>query len=253
MKLFSEDGQQQLCQALPGYCIRFHRVLDSTNLCCQQYWQSDRQKKWLVLADEQTSGRGRYSRNWQSPPGANIYLSFVAADPFAGQIGYLNLFWGIVVFDTITALYGDFGGQLTLKWPNDLYLGDGKLAGILIQCTSDSQQIIVGIGINVYSEREQLPEAATSLRIAAKVALGNQARLDIIRTFFARLTEMTAHYRQFPGQVIEQFQLRAQRSRMVAYTYSSAHYYHQGLLDRLHPDGTAVIRTLDGEYLHVVT
>ena len=84
----------------------------------------------IVLADHQTAGRGRGGRAWQSQAGAGIWLTLIERPDDARAIEVLALRIGL---HAARVLDGDAGGAVGLKWPNDLYLGRGKLAGVLIE------------------------------------------------------------------------------------------------------------------------
>lgn len=102
----------------------------------------------VVVADEQTSGRGRRGAVWASPPGAGLYLSFVAR-PSSTNLSLLTLAAGVGVRQGIQQATG-LGADL--KWPNDLILGRRKLAGILAEglaIGAPEQSVIIGVGINV--------------------------------------------------------------------------------------------------------
>ncbi|MGU3416734.1 bifunctional biotin--[acetyl-CoA-carboxylase] ligase/biotin operon repressor BirA [Enterobacteriaceae bacterium C34A] len=102
------------------------------------------------VAEYQQSGRGRRGRKWFSPFGANLYLSMywrLEQGP-AAAIG-LSLVIGIVMAEVLQSLGAD---KVRVKWPNDLYLSDRKLAGILVELTGktgDAAQIVIGAGINL--------------------------------------------------------------------------------------------------------
>jgi birA, biotin-[acetyl-CoA-carboxylase] ligase region/BirA biotin operon repressor domain len=102
------------------------------------------------VAEYQTAGRGRRGRKWFSPFGANLYLSMywrLEQGP-AAAIG-LSLVIGIVMAEVLQSLGAD---KVRVKWPNDLYLNDCKLAGILVELTGktgDAAQIVIGAGINL--------------------------------------------------------------------------------------------------------
>lgn len=102
------------------------------------------------LAEYQSAGRGRRGRQWISPFGCNLYLSMywkLNQGP-AAAIG-LSLVVGIIITETLNKLSK---GKVKVKWPNDLYLNDKKLAGILVELTGktgDVAHIIIGIGINI--------------------------------------------------------------------------------------------------------
>lgn len=124
-------------------------VIDSTN----QYLLNrinDLQSGDACIAEYQLAGRGRRGRQWFSPFGANLYLSMywrLEQGP-AAAIG-LSLVIGIVMAEV---LRGSGAQDVRVKWPNDLYLNDRKLAGILVELTGktgDAAQIVIGAGINL--------------------------------------------------------------------------------------------------------
>lgn len=104
----------------------------------------------VALTDNQTAGRGRYGRTWQSPPGAGLCLS--VAYTFAAQprnLSALTLAIGLGLIDALDRL--GIGG-ITLKWPNDLIARDGKLGGILTESQAlggGSVHVVSGVGLNV--------------------------------------------------------------------------------------------------------
>jgi BirA family transcriptional regulator, biotin operon repressor / biotin---[acetyl-CoA-carboxylase] ligase len=109
----------------------------------------------VIVADEQTAGRGRRGRVWSSPAGAGLYMSFVLRPGVhtlpAGALSLLPLAAAVAVRG---AIMRTTGVTAHLKWPNDLLVGQRKLAGILaegLDVGSPAQTVIVGIGINVTS------------------------------------------------------------------------------------------------------
>jgi BirA family biotin operon repressor/biotin-[acetyl-CoA-carboxylase] ligase len=125
----------------------------------------------VLIAEHQTSGRGRHGRSWVGTPRAQLTLSVgvAAGEVDADSWGWLTLATGVAVVDTVVAEACVDAG---LKWPNDVLAGDKKLAGILSEVAADARSkkasaprklIVVGVGLNVASPGEQLTEGATSL------------------------------------------------------------------------------------------
>lgn len=106
------------------------------------------------IAEHQTSGRGRRGRYWVSPFGCNLYLSLYwhlkqKQTAFMG----LSLVTGLVIAEMLNKL---IGANIKVKWPNDLYLNEKKLAGILIEIINESNNtthIVIGIGLNIAMSR----------------------------------------------------------------------------------------------------
>ena len=113
----------------------------------------------LVLADEQTASRGRGGKRWTSRPGAGLWMTFVERPDDARALEVLSLRLGIRAADALDAHAGE---PVRLKWPNDLHLSSGKLAGILVEARWQEQRVewvAVGVGVNVLAP-EEVPGAA---------------------------------------------------------------------------------------------
>jgi BirA family biotin operon repressor/biotin-[acetyl-CoA-carboxylase] ligase len=124
-------------------------AIDSSNAFLLQLPVAERHGH-AVLAEQQTAGRGRRGKTWQSPPGSNIYLSlgwnFQRA---ARDISCLSLAVGVAV---VRALESQGITGLGLKWPNDIQAGAKKLGGILLESKPAADggiSVVIGIGINV--------------------------------------------------------------------------------------------------------
>jgi BirA family transcriptional regulator, biotin operon repressor / biotin---[acetyl-CoA-carboxylase] ligase len=126
----------------------------------------------VVIARQQTAGRGRQGRAWESPAG-NLFLSFLLRPTARGTLSLIPLAVGLAVAD---ALEGQ-GAACRLKWPNDVLAHDRKLAGILAEASADAagvDAVVVGIGVNVSLDPDALPEdvrdSATSLSVETRRA-----------------------------------------------------------------------------------
>jgi len=119
----------------------------------------------VVIAEEQTSGRGRFDREWISPPGLNLSFS-VLLRPTTDQLPCMNMAATLAVADAVAELAGT---TPTIKWPNDVRVDRKKISGILIETSLDSSTLafaIVGIGLNVNldpSGHDEIASIATSL------------------------------------------------------------------------------------------
>ena len=123
----------------------------------------------VLVAEEQTAGRGRMGRSWVSQPGASLTFSVLlrpAPVPPARR-GWLPLLTGVAVATAVRAVGGL---AATLKWPNDVLIADRKLAGILAEQSGDA--VVVGIGLNVATPAEALPSAPGGLRATSLLVEG---------------------------------------------------------------------------------
>jgi BirA family biotin operon repressor/biotin-[acetyl-CoA-carboxylase] ligase len=119
----------------------------------------------VVVADSQTAGRGRLGRQWHSPAGENLYFSCVLRPEIEAQrVPPLTLCAGLAVCEVVNSL----GVHASIKWPNDVWVGGKKLAGVLTEMSTRSQKVesvIVGVGVNVNSVSFPEDLQATSIRI----------------------------------------------------------------------------------------
>jgi BirA family transcriptional regulator, biotin operon repressor / biotin---[acetyl-CoA-carboxylase] ligase len=138
----------------------------------------------VLVAEAQTRGRGRLDRGWQSQPRSALTFSALlrpAGVPAANR-GWLPLLTGVAV---ALALRAQTGLDVRLKWPNDVLIGDAKLAGILAEQAGDV--IVVGAGINVSQVQDELPSArATSLWLQGARSLDRLAILTAVLREFER-------------------------------------------------------------------
>lgn len=115
----------------------------------------------VIVAEHQSAGRGRLDRSWVSPPRAGLTASVLLRPPVPrDRWGLLTL---LVAGATARALRQCTGVAVQVKWPNDLIVGDRKLAGVLAEVVGDAA--IVGLGLNVSTRSDELPSGATSLQI----------------------------------------------------------------------------------------
>jgi BirA family biotin operon repressor/biotin-[acetyl-CoA-carboxylase] ligase len=140
----------------------------------------------VLAAEEQSAGRGRMGRSWQSPPRAALTFSLLlrpAPVPPARR-GWLPLLAGTAVAGAVRTVAAV---DARLKWPNDVLVGEAKLGGILAEAVGDA--VIVGVGLNVSAAPSELPETAlpaTSLRALGAASLAREPLLAGILAEFER-------------------------------------------------------------------
>jgi BirA family biotin operon repressor/biotin-[acetyl-CoA-carboxylase] ligase len=132
--------------------VEVHPIIDSTNSELMRRIQSKSSidSGTVIVAEMQQAGRGRRGRVWQSPFGANLYYSYFwrLDDGLQAAMG-VSIAVGLAVYDAISALCNI---DVTLKWPNDIYINNQKLAGVLVELDGQPQgpcQLVIGIGINL--------------------------------------------------------------------------------------------------------
>lgn len=103
----------------------------------------------LILADAQDGGRGRGGKRWTSPPGKGLWMTLIERPASPRGLDVLSLRLGLLVAEALDDLAGD---RVRLKWPNDLCLRGGKLAGILVEARWRDQRVewvAIGLGLNI--------------------------------------------------------------------------------------------------------
>ncbi len=130
--------------------VRWFSELGSTNTYLREEARSGAPEGLVVVADHQTAGRGRLDRRWESPPGANLLASILLRP--GCRADDLHLCTAAVALAGAEACREVAGVAAQLKWPNDLVVGESKLAGVLAEAEfSDGRPVavVVGIGLNV--------------------------------------------------------------------------------------------------------
>ena len=144
------------------YSIEYHDTITSTNDRARELAVEGRTDA-VVIADEQTGGRGRLDREWRSPSGG-IWLSFLLRPEIPTVQAPIYTLAGAVA---TTRAVRELGVDARIKWPNDVQVGGRKLAGILTEMEGEADRIswlVAGVGVNANVDAETLPAGATSLR-----------------------------------------------------------------------------------------
>jgi len=141
--------------------------IDSTNAEALRAIERGRSAPFLVLAERQTAGRGRRGRKWVSPFAENVYYSLVLRiEGGMRQLEGLSLVVGLAVMQALRELGVSAAG---LKWPNDVLVGQKKIAGILLELVGDPADVchvVLGVGINVNMQMtDEVDQQWTSMRL----------------------------------------------------------------------------------------
>ncbi len=146
----------------------------------------------VVVAEEQTAGRGRDGRTWRSPAGG-VWLAMLLRPPVP-VLGALPVRVGLVLADVVDELIGRDASRTRLKWPNDVLLVDRKLAGILCEGRWQGetlQWLGIGVGVNVANE---IPPELGDRAIALRELVPEVRRLDLLDRLVPALLPLTTHH-----------------------------------------------------------
>ncbi|HET8965863.1 MAG TPA: biotin--[acetyl-CoA-carboxylase] ligase [Candidatus Acidoferrum sp.] len=226
---------------------------DSTNRVGMELGYAGEPEGTVILAEEQSAGRGRAGRSWHSERAAGIYVTLLLRPKISPmQAPLLTMMAGLSAH---TAIQSQTGLQLDLKWPNDLVLNGKKLGGILTEMHADTSLVrfvIVGIGINVNQEKfpGELNAIATSLHAETGK---NQARLELLARL---LREFESDYNRFlregAASVTERFSKASSYAVGKKVRVTNGAESFTGVTAGLAPEGLLQVERADGKIVMVI-
>jgi BirA family transcriptional regulator, biotin operon repressor / biotin---[acetyl-CoA-carboxylase] ligase len=178
-----------------GWSAQVHDSIDSTNAQAMRLVGGDLPLPLVVLSEQQTAGRGRRGRKWVSPFAENLYYSLVLrVEGGMRQLEGLSLLVGLAVVGMLRELGIEAAG---LKWPNDILVGQRKLAGVLLELTGDPADVchvVIGIGINVnMRSAPEVDQAWTSMMLETGRAID---RNEVVASLSKHLAAYLAAHRE---------------------------------------------------------
>ena len=231
--------------------------IDSTNSVAMRLGESGEPHGTVVVAEEQTAGRGRAGRSWTSEKSAGIYCSVLLRPPIPpAHAPLLTLVAGLAARD---AAAEDLDTVPDVRWPNDLLVGGRKFAGILTEMHAEPDRIhyaVVGVGVNVNQSKmpEDLADIATSLRIETGKAV---SRLEVL---IRLLRSLDRYYNQFIAEgatpILRRFAevssyFKGKRVRITTatetFTGTTAGLEPSGVLRVARDDGRGIVPVLSGD------
>ncbi len=221
---------------------------DSTNTRAKRLGDEGASHGTLVIAEQQTGGKGRRGRRWESPAGSSIYMSILLRPEIQpNQAPMLTLVMAQSVAEAIREVTNQ---EALIKWPNDIVVNGKKVCGILTEMSTEIQwinHVVIGVGINVNIESfpEELEETATSLYLESGK---RQRRAPLIAEV---MKQFERYYNQFiqtgdlSGMQEEYNRLLVNRDREVR-VLEPGHEYN-GRAAGINETGELLIRTGDGQ------
>lgn len=182
---------------LVGTRIRWFDSVDSTNAVLKSLAEAGEPSGAVVVADEQTRGRGRAGRAWHSPAGLGLWFSVLLRPRSpARELTPLSL---VVSSSVATAVAAFCGVDVRVKWPNDIVVGGRKLGGILLESLGDTSSgaghLVVGVGLNVDLDRGDFPGELADTATSLLILTGRRTRRrELLRAVLERLDEDWARF-----------------------------------------------------------
>jgi BirA family biotin operon repressor/biotin-[acetyl-CoA-carboxylase] ligase len=238
--------------ATPLAGVEWHDLLGSTSDRLKELARRGAPEWMVVLADQQSAGRGREGRPWVSPRGG-LYLS-VLLRPRVAQLGLLPLAAGVAVVETAA----EHGVSAQLKWPNDVLVGGRKLAGILAEAASGAggaEWVVLGIGLNVALEARGV-SSETDEQIAWLCELAPDAPADlpsVAATVLARLRVWYDALVSSPASIVGAWRERAVAWWGETIELRMGHETLRGRLLDVDEGGALLVATAGGRTQRVVS
>jgi BirA family biotin operon repressor/biotin-[acetyl-CoA-carboxylase] ligase len=226
---------------------------DSTNRVAMELGYTDEPEGAVVLAEEQTAGRGRAGRSWHSERGAGLYATLLLRPKLSPvQAPLLTMLAGLSAH---TAVLAQTGLSAELKWPNDLLLNGKKLGGILTEMYAEPHAVrfvIVGIGINVGQEKfpGELAATATSLR---KETGRSHSRLEVLVKLLSQFeTDYNRFLQEGAEYVVQRFELVSSFAHGKRVKVDTGRETFVGTTSGLSAEGLLVVKKDDGASTTVI-
>lgn len=183
-KLSPETIKRGLSTELLGQRAIYYDSIGSTNDVAKQLATQGAVQGTLIIADEQTAGRGRRGRRWIAPHGSSLLLSLILHPALASsELPRLTMASALAVG---CAIEETTGLAVHFKWPNDILLEGKKAGGILIEAGISGETVdyaVVGVGLNVNLDVAQIPEIAETATSISMELGGRTSRLELLHSF----------------------------------------------------------------------
>jgi BirA family biotin operon repressor/biotin-[acetyl-CoA-carboxylase] ligase len=245
--LSAADITRGLNTSFIGQEVSCYPSLPSTNDMAKGQARQGAKEGTVIIAEEQTAGRGRLGRGWLSPRGS-IALSIVLYPPLT----YLPSLIMVASLAVASAIEQVTGLKAQLKWPNDVLINDKKVCGILVESDVKGNKVdyaVIGIGLNVNINPPQFPQIAP-LATSLSQELGRDIpRRELIRSL---LMEAERLYLALPGDWV----FRQWRDRLSTLgkrvRVGSGEATYTGIAESVANDGSLLLRQPDGNLVKIV-
>lgn len=195
-KLYEDELKELLTGKIIGINLVYRETVSSTNELAKQLAQSGAVEGTVVIAEEQTAGKGRRGRTWYSPAGRGLWFTVILRPSISPvDAAKTTLLSAVAVCRTIREMTGIRAG---IKWPNDILIDDRKVAGILTEMNAEIDAVnylVIGIGVNFNLNPQAIPEEITE--IATSVFSSTTGAVSRAKLLAGMLNNLDDLYGQF--------------------------------------------------------
>lgn len=189
--------EARLATSVLGKHIHYYDSVDSTQTIARRLVEQGAPEGTLVIAEQQTAGRGRFQRKWYSPKGKGIWMTLVLKPSLPLQfIPQLTLLSAVALCRAVRKVVPELNPGI--KWPNDLLVNGKKISGILLESSAENeclQYIVAGIGISVNMDLSDIPEELHTKATSLKLESGREIdRVELIAECLEQLEELYKLY-----------------------------------------------------------
>ena len=225
-----------------------YKETDSTNNRARDAGEKDGVHGMLFAAERQSAGKGRRGRAWDSPGGSSIYMSILLRpDIRPAKAPMLTLVMGLSAAEGIKETTGV---DAKIKWPNDIYWKDKKIAGILIENDLTGSQIsqsIIGIGINI--NQEEFHSSAPNPVSLRQITKKETDRMEVLNSVLEHIIDLYSRIENRETDIItkiQEYYLKAQYRKEGYHPYCDAKGEFTAKLIRVEPDGHLILKDKNG-------
>jgi BirA family biotin operon repressor/biotin-[acetyl-CoA-carboxylase] ligase len=248
-RILAVEVKKKLKTKILGKEVLSYRSLGSTNQLGFRLAEAGIREGTLIVADEQTQGRGRMGRSWHSPPGLGLWTSVILRPnipPFKAP--GLSICAGLALAQTIKKLTGL---DARIKWPNDCLINGLKVGGILLELSAELDRtnfVIAGVGVNVNHLPKDFPKKLSGRATSVRIEWGEEiSRVKLLTSFLQRFESVYLDFKKRglspQRQLIKKFS--SLLGKKVAVRFGRERI--EGLAQDIDDSGSLVIMTPKGE------
>jgi BirA family biotin operon repressor/biotin-[acetyl-CoA-carboxylase] ligase len=247
--LLAGEIKKKLKTKVLGKEVLSYRTIGSTNALGFRLAEGGAPEGTLIVADEQTKGKGRMGRSWHSPPKLGLWMSLILrpqVPPFSAP--GLSICAGLALAQAIRDLSG---ADARIKWPNDCLINGRKVGGILLELSAELDRtnfVIAGIGVNVNNQPDDFPKRLLSKVTSIKMECGKEwSRMKLLTTFLQRFEAIYLDFKKNglapQRRLIKRFSSLLGKTVAVKFGREKI----EGLAQDIDDNGSLVIKTKKGE------